>query len=107
MSRDVLAEIDQTVKSQDIVLFMKGTKEWPQCGFSDRVVRILQEQETDFTDINVLEDPAIRQGIKDYTNWPTIPQLFVRGEFVGGCDIVTNLHLGGQLSGLLSPSTDG
>ena len=68
MSRDVLAEIDQTVKSHDIVLFMKGTKEWPQCGFSDRVVRILQEQETDFTDINVLEDPAIRQGIKDYTN---------------------------------------
>ena len=107
MSRDVLAEIDQTVKSHNIVLFMKGTKEWPQCGFSDRVVRILQEQETDFTDINVLEDPAIRQGIKDYTNWPTIPQLYVRGEFVGGCDIVTNLHLSGQLSGLLSPSTDG
>lgn len=101
MNRDVNAEIDQLVKSNDVVLFMKGNKDWPQCGFSDRVVRILQEQQTTFVDVNVLEDPAVRQGIKDYTNWPTIPQLYVRGEFVGGCDIVTNLHLTGQLSEML------
>ena len=94
---DVNAEIDSTVKNNDVVLFMKGTKEMPQCGFSSRVAGVLNYMGVQFTDVNVLADDAVRQGIKDYSDWPTIPQLYVKGEFVGGCDIVTEMTLSGEL----------
>jgi monothiol glutaredoxin len=93
--------IKQTVTQNDVVLFMKGTKMMPQCGFSSRVAGVLNYMGIEFTDVNVLADPDIRQGIKDYSDWPTIPQLYVKGEFVGGCDIVTEMTLSGELDALL------
>ncbi len=97
---DVKTKIEDTVKSNDVVLYMKGTKEMPQCGFSSRVAGVLSFMGVDFTDVNVLADPDIRQGIKDYTDWPTIPQLYVKGEFVGGSDIITEMTLSGELDKL-------
>ena len=94
------AQIDETVKATDVVLFMKGTKEMPQCGFSSRVAGVLNYMGVDFADVNVLADEALRQGIKDYSDWPTIPQLYVKGEFVGGCDIITEMTLSGELDTL-------
>ena len=94
---DVQTQIKETVENHDVVLFMKGTKIMPQCGFSHRVVGILGTMGVEFHDVNVLADEAIRQGIKDYSDWPTIPQLYVKGEFVGGCDIVTEMTLSGEL----------
>lgn len=91
------AQIKDTVTANDVVLYMKGTKEMPQCGFSSRVAGVLNYMGVDYTDVNVLADDAIRQGIKDYSDWPTIPQLYVKGEFVGGCDIVTEMTLSGEL----------
>ena len=85
---DAKTQIEDTVKSNDVVLYMKGTKTMPQCGFSQRVAGVLNYMGVDYADVNVLADDAIRQGIKDYSDWPTIPQLYVKGEFVGGCDIV-------------------
>ncbi|MCU0801807.1 MAG: Grx4 family monothiol glutaredoxin [Rhodobacteraceae bacterium] len=93
--------IRDTVTKNDVVLFMKGTKMMPQCGFSSRVAGVLNYIGVDFADVNVLADPEIRQGIKDYSDWPTIPQLYVKGEFVGGCDIVTEMMLSGELDTLL------
>ena len=93
----ILDEIKKTVESNDVVLFMKGTKMFPQCGFSSRVKQILDYLEVDFKDVNVLESDEMRQGIKDFTDWPTTPQLYVKGEFVGGCDIVTEMTLSGEL----------
>ncbi|PUB19168.1 Grx4 family monothiol glutaredoxin [Yoonia sediminilitoris] len=90
-------QIKQTVTSNDVVLFMKGTKSMPQCGFSSRVAGVLNFMGVDFKDVNVLADEEIRQGIKDYSDWPTIPQLYVKGEFVGGCDIITEMTLSGEL----------
>jgi monothiol glutaredoxin len=92
--------IRDTVTSNDVVLFMKGTKMMPQCGFSSRVAGVLNYMGVQFTDVNVLADPDIRQGIKDFSDWPTIPQLYVKGEFVGGCDIVTEMTLSGELDAL-------
>ena len=92
--------IDQQVKANDVVLFMKGTKSFPQCGFSGRLVQILDYLGIDYKDINVLEDMGLREGIKTYTNWPTIPQLYVKGEFVGGCDIVSEMFQSGELETL-------
>jgi monothiol glutaredoxin len=92
--------IRETVDNADVVLFMKGTKEMPQCGFSSRVAGVLNYMGVEFKDINVLADDAIRQGIKDFSDWPTIPQLYVKGEFVGGCDIVTEMTLSGELDTL-------
>jgi monothiol glutaredoxin len=92
--------IKQTVTENDVVLFMKGTKMMPQCGFSSRVAGVLNYMGVEFADVNVLADDAIRQGIKDYSDWPTIPQLYVNGEFVGGCDIVTEMTLSGELDTL-------
>ncbi|WP_088343036.1 MULTISPECIES: Grx4 family monothiol glutaredoxin [Rhodomicrobium] len=89
--------IDQQVKTNNVVLFMKGTKEMPQCGFSGRVTQILNYLGIDFKDINVLEDMSVREGIKAYTNWPTIPQLYVKGEFVGGADIISEMFQSGEL----------
>ena len=95
--------IQGIIDSNEVVLFMKGTKHFPQCGFSATVVEVLRRSEADFQDFNVLEDPAIRQGIKEFANWPTIPQLYVRGEFVGGCDIVREMYENGELGAVLSP----
>jgi len=91
------AEIKQTVDSNDVVLFMKGNKTFPQCGFSSRVASILQYMDVEYQDVNILESDEMRQGIKDFTNWPTTPQLYVKGEFVGGCDIVTEMTMSGEL----------
>ena len=92
--------IKATVTSHDVVLFMKGTKSMPQCGFSSKVAGVLNYMGVEFADVNVLADADIRQGIKDYSDWPTIPQLYVKGEFVGGCDIVTEMTLSGELDAL-------
>jgi monothiol glutaredoxin len=92
--------IKKTVTDNDVVLFMKGTKMMPQCGFSSRVAGVLNFMGVEFQDVNVLSDEEIRQGIKDYSDWPTIPQLYVKGEFVGGCDIITEMTLSGELDTL-------
>jgi monothiol glutaredoxin len=96
--------IQGIIDSNDVVLFMKGTKHFPQCGFSATVVEVLRRSGADFRDVNVLEDPEIRQGIKEFANWPTIPQLYVRGKFVGGCDIVREMYENDELGAVLSPS---
>lgn len=101
---DTAEQIKETVDANDVVLFMKGTKEMPQCGFSSRVAGVLNYMGVDFKDVNVLADEAVRQGIKDYSDWPTIPQLYVKGEFVGGCDIVTEMTLTGELDTLFEDS---
>ena len=95
-----LDQIRETIQSNDVVLFMKGTKMMPQCGFSSRVAGVLNYMGVEFLDVNVLADPEVRQGIKDFSDWPTIPQLYVKGEFVGGCDIVTEMTLSGELDTL-------
>jgi len=94
--------IKSLVEEKDVVLFMKGTPTFPQCGFSSTVVQILDYVGAEYGAVNVLEDPEIRQGIKDYNNWPTIPQIFVKGEFVGGCDIVKEMFETGELRDLLT-----
>ena len=94
---DVKTQIDETVKNTDVVLYMKGTKSMPQCGFSSRVAGVLNYMGVEYADVNVLADDTIRQGIKDFSDWPTIPQLYVKGEFVGGCDIITEMTLSGEL----------
>ena len=96
--------IRTTVTSNDVVLFMKGTKLMPQCGFSSRVAGVLNFMGVEFADVNVLADAEIRQGIKDFSDWPTIPQLYVKGEFVGGCDIVTEMTMSGELDALFEAS---
>ncbi len=98
---DAKTRIDETVQSNDVVLYMKGTKTMPQCGFSSRVAGVLNFMGVEYADVNVLDDETIRQGIKDYSDWPTIPQLYVKGEFVGGCDIITEMTLSGELDQLL------
>ncbi|MFV2052587.1 Grx4 family monothiol glutaredoxin [Aliiroseovarius sp. YM-037] len=98
---DAQTQIKDTVTANDVVLFMKGTSEMPQCGFSSRVAGVLNFMGVEYKDVNVLADEDIRQGIKDYSDWPTIPQLYVKGEFVGGCDIITEMTLSGELDTLL------
>jgi monothiol glutaredoxin len=99
---DVQQQIDSIVKGNNVVLFMKGTKSFPQCGFSGRAVQILRACGVEeFADVNVLADEDIRQGVKDYANWPTIPQLYVKGEFVGGSDIMMEMYQSGELQALL------
>ena len=92
--------IDQQVKSNDVVLFMKGTPQFPQCGFSGQVVQILDYLGVPYKGVNVLDSDDLRQGIKSYSNWPTIPQLYVKGEFVGGCDIIREMFQSGELQSL-------
>lgn len=102
---DVQQRIDQLVKSHDIVLFMKGTASFPMCGFSGRAIQILKACGADprtVATVNVLEDPEVRQGIKDYSNWPTIPQLYVRGEFIGGSDIMMEMYESGELQQVIA-----
>jgi monothiol glutaredoxin len=93
--------IETAVKSNDVVLFMKGTPQFPQCGFSGQVVQILDHVGVAYNSFNVLENDALRNGIKTYSNWPTIPQLYVKGEFVGGCDIIREMFQAGELVSLL------
>ena len=99
---DANTRINNEVKSQDVVLFMKGTPQFPMCGFSGQVVQILNYVGVPFKGVNVLEDQEIREGIKAYSNWPTIPQLYVKGEFVGGCDIIREMFQAGELQSLLT-----
>ncbi len=94
-------KIQETISSNDVVLYMKGNKDFPQCGFSAVVVQILKNSGVDFLDVDVLRDPEIRQGIKDFSDWPTIPQLYVKGEFIGGCDIVKEMFQSGELQEIL------
>jgi len=94
---DINAVIDEQVKNNDVFLYMKGTPDFPMCGFSGRVVQILNYLGVDFNSANVLENQELREGIKAYTNWPTIPQLYVKGEFVGGADIITEMFQAGEL----------
>ena len=93
--------IDNEVKANDVVLFMKGTPQFPQCGFSGQVVQILDHLGVSYKGLNVLESTELRDGIKAYSNWPTIPQLYIKGEFIGGCDIVREMFQTGELQGLL------
>jgi len=93
--------IADTVTENRVVLFMKGTKSFPQCGFSQRAVEILKKSGAEFKDVNVLADPAIREGIKQFSNWPTIPQVYIDGKFVGGCDIIREMHASGELEPLV------
>jgi monothiol glutaredoxin len=93
--------IENEVKSNDVVLFMKGTPQFPMCGFSGQVVQILDHLGVTYKGLNVLDSDDLRQGIKSYSNWPTIPQLYVKGEFVGGCDIIREMFQAGELQGLL------
>ncbi|SIT12737.1 Grx4 family monothiol glutaredoxin [Paracoccus saliphilus] len=104
---DVNTQIQDTISSNDVVLFMKGTKEMPQCGFSSRVAGVLNYMGVSFRDVNVLADDGIRQGIKEFSDWPTIPQLYVKGEFVGGCDIITEMTLSGELDQLFDQKAVG
>ncbi len=96
--------IQQIIDTAPVVLFMKGNRRMPQCGFSAQVVQILDSLLPDYATVDVLSDPEVRQGIKLYSSWPTIPQLYVRGEFVGGCDIVTEMYQSGELAGALTPA---
>lgn len=105
MSTDIKQQIENTINNHDTVLFMKGTKTEPMCGFSAQVVQALNEHRVDFHAVNVLADENLREGIKAFTNWPTIPQLYVKGEFIGGCDIVMQLHRDGKLQDILPTST--
>jgi len=97
---DARTRIDELVKSNDVVLFMKGTALFPQCGFSSRAIAILDRLGATYETVDVLQDPEVRNGIKEYSNWPTIPQLYVKGEFVGGCDIVREMAQAGELQQL-------
>jgi monothiol glutaredoxin len=99
---DVSTRIDEIVRKSDIVLFMKGTALFPQCGFSSRAVAILDHLGVAFETVDVLQDPELRNGIKDYSDWPTVPQLYVKGEFVGGSDIMMEMYEAGELQQLLT-----
>ncbi|MFA9461854.1 Grx4 family monothiol glutaredoxin [Thiohalorhabdus methylotrophus] len=101
MDTAVNEKIEGFVNGHKVVLFMKGTKDFPQCGFSGRAVQILQNLGVDFQDVNVLEDGNIREGIKEYSDWPTIPQLYIDGEFVGGSDLMLEMYQNGELEGML------
>lgn len=98
-------QLKEIIEGNDIILFMKGTPDFPQCGFSGRTAGILQNLDVRFASVDVLADNAVREGIKAYSQWPTVPQLYVRGEFVGGCDIVTELYENGELEKIVKPDS--
>ena len=98
---DIFARIQETVDNNPVVLYMKGSKDMPQCGFSAATSHILSQLLEDFVDIDVLRDPEVRQGIKEFSDWPTIPQLYIKGEFIGGCDIIKEMFSTGELQELL------
>lgn len=97
--------LKEVIESNDVVLFMKGSPDFPQCGFSGRTAQILKACDARFASVDVLSDDEVRQGIKEYSNWPTVPQLYVRGKFIGGCDIMTQLYESGELQKILQPET--
>ena len=101
MANQVTEQIENEVKNNDVVLFMKGTPVFPQCGFSSAVVQALTLTGVKFKSHDVLQDPRLREGVKEYSNWPTIPQLYVKGEFIGGCDIVKEMYENGELMEML------
>ena len=101
MDEALREKIKSTIESKKVVLFMKGSRTFPQCGFSAHVVGILKQHAVDFRDVNILTDPDLRQGLKEYSNWPTFPQLYVDGKLVGGADIVSSMNDSGELSGVL------
>ena len=101
MGEELRVRIEGLLQSNKVMLFMKGTKQFPACGFSNSVVQILKKEGASFETFNILSDGEIRQGLKDYSSWPTFPQLYVGGKFVGGCDIVTEMHQNGELAALL------
>jgi len=102
MTNPIFETIQKDINENDVVLYMKGTKMMPQCGFSATVLEVLKRSGIEnFKDVNVLEDPEIREGIKAFANWPTVPQLYVKGEFIGGCDIVREMYQSGELEALL------
>ena len=99
---NILETIQETISTNDVVLYMKGSKDFPQCGFSAAITHLLGTTlNVEFTDIDVLRDPEVRQGIKDFSDWPTIPQLYIKGEFIGGCDIIKEMFESGELQELL------
>ncbi len=102
MSEDVTTFIDTTIKAHDVVLFMKGTPEQPRCGFSGLVVQVLDHLGVEYVGVDVLQDEALREGVKVFSDWPTIPQLYVKGEFIGGADIVREMYQSGELKTALS-----
>ena len=102
MSTTVTERIQSEITANPVMLYMKGNAMFPQCGFSARVVQILTHLGVPFQTANVLEDPALRDGVKEFSQWPTVPQLYVKGEFVGGCDIVTEMYQSGELEALLT-----
>lgn len=102
VDQNVVERIEQDLKGNDVVLYMKGTPVFPQCGFSAAVVQVLSHVGVKFKGINILEDPGLRQGLKEYSNWPTFPQLYVKGELVGGCDIVREMYESGELQSLMA-----
>ena len=104
MSEDVQSRIDALVKQHPVLVFMKGDRDFPQCGFSAQVVRILDSMLPEYTTVDVLQDQTIREGIKEYSSWPTIPQLYLGGEFQGGCDIIIEMYQSGELQQKLSAS---
>lgn len=101
---NVIERIQEQLASQPVVLYMKGTPDFPQCGFSSRVVQVLQACNADYRAFNIFEDPELREALKEYSNWPTYPQLYIKGELVGGCDIVMDLYNKGELANLLANS---
>lgn len=101
MDDAIKQRIENDIKNNKVMLYMKGTPQEPQCGFSAQVAGVLAQYNVPYQSFNILEDEGIRQGIKEYSDWPTIPQLYVNGEFIGGCDIVTELHSNGELADIL------
>jgi monothiol glutaredoxin len=106
LDSELRSELDQLMKDHPVVLFMKGTPRAPQCGFSARVVGILDDLIEDYRTVDVLSRPEIRNGIKEYSNWPTVPQLYVNGEFVGGCDIINEMHGSSELQKLIDAAPE-
>lgn len=101
MSPDLKNQIEKDIKDNKVVIYMKGTAESPMCGFSARAVQILQSYHVPIKDLNVLSHEGLRQGIKEFTNWPTLPQIFINGQFIGGCDLISEMHENGELANLL------
>jgi monothiol glutaredoxin len=104
MDEALKQRIAETITQSRVVLFMKGSKHFPQCGFSAQVVQVLKQKGAEFKDVNILADAELRQGLKEYSNWPTFPQLYVGGKLIGGCDIVMSLNESGELDTVLAPS---
>jgi monothiol glutaredoxin len=107
MSDEAKRQIQKTIDANRVVVFMKGTKNFPQCGFSARVVEILKRSGAEFKEVNVLADPAVRQGIKEFSSWPTIPQVYIDGKFVGGSDILMEMFESGELAKVLAATKAG